>query len=164
MNRYSLRALTTGAVIAALYALAALVSSLLGLGFGPVQLRLSEALCLLPLVCPPAVAGLTVGCLLANLLSPFGLPDLIFGSLATFLAASLTRRCKNERLAGLPPVLCNALVVGAVLAAEEAGFTAAALPLFFYHFCTVGIGEALAVYLLGLPLLHYIKSKKIWEV
>ena len=164
MNRSSLRALTTGAVIAALYAVAALVSSLLGLGFGPVQFRLSEALCLLPLVCSPAVAGLTVGCLIVNLLSPFGLPDLVFGALATFLAASLTRRCKNKWLAGLPPVLCNALIVSAVLAAEEAGTAAAALPLFFYHFLSIGIGEALTVYLLGLPLLHYIKKRNLWEV
>ena len=164
MNRSSPRALTTGAVIAALYAVAALVSSLLGLGFGPVQLRLSEALCLLPLVCPPAVAGLTAGCFLANLLSPFGLPDLVFGTLATFLAASLTRRCRSEWLAPLAPVLCNALFVGAVLAAEEAGITAAALPLFFYHFLSIGIGEALAVCLLGLPLLHYVKKRNFWEV
>lgn len=162
MNRSSLRALTTGAVIAALYAAAAFVSSLSGLGFGPVQLRLSEALCLLPLICPSAVAGLTVGCFIANLLSPFGLPDLIFGTLATFLAASITRRCKKEWLAGLAPVVCNTLIVGAMLTAEEAGFSAAAWSLFFYHGFTVGIGEALAVYLLGLPLLHYIRKKDIW--
>lgn len=159
MKKMSLRALTTGAVIAALYAAAALISLLAGIGCGPVQFRLSEALCLLPMICPPAVAGLTVGCLLANLLSPFGLPDLILGTLASFLAAQLTRRCKKEWLAGLPPVLCNALFVGAMLAAEEAGFSAAAWPLFFYHGCTVAIGEALAVYLLGLPLLHFVKRK-----
>ena len=161
MNKASLRALTTGAVIAALYAVAALISNLLGIGCGPIQFRLSEALCLLPLICSSAVYGLTVGCLIANLLSPFGLPDLIFGTLATFLAAKLTRRCKNERLAVLPPVLCNALVVGAMLAIEEAGFAAAALPLFFYHSLSVGIGEALSVCLLGLPLLRYIRKKDI---
>lgn len=161
MNKASLRALTTGAAVAALYAVAALVSNMLGIGCGPIQFRLSEALCLLPLICPSAVYGLTVGCLIANLMSPYGLPDLVFGTLATFLAASLTRRCKSERLAVLPPVLCNALVVGAVLAAEEAGVAAAALPLLFYHCLTVGIGEALSVCLLGLPLLRCIEKKDI---
>ena len=159
MKRFSSRALTAGAATAALYALLAILSNSLGIGYGPIQFRLSEALCLLPLVLPSAVWGLGVGCFIANLFSPLGLPDLIFGTLATLLSACLTAKCRRTVIGGLRPVFCNALLVGAMLALEEGGLSAAAWPLFFYNFCTIAIGEALAVYLLGLPLLHFIKKQ-----
>ena len=160
MKRFSARSLTEAAAVAALYAALALLSSAFGLGFGAVQLRLSEALTLLPLLYPSSVWGLTVGCLLADLFSPFGLPDLIVGTAATLLAAALTAKCRRPLTAGLPPVALNALAVGAVLAWEESGFSAAALPLFLYHALTVAAGEALTVYALGVPLLRFLKKKK----
>ena len=159
MKRFSTRTLTEAAATAALYAALSLLSSAWGLGYGPIQCRLSEALTLLPLYYPSSVFGLTVGCLLADLFSPFGLPDLLVGTLATFAAARLTAKCRRPVAAGLPPVLINAVAVGAVLTLEEAGVSTGALPLLLYNVCTVAAGEAVCVYGLGLPLLRYIKKK-----
>ena len=101
VSKFSARSLALSGVIAALYAALSLVSTAMGLGFGTVQLRLSEALCVLPILFPEAVPGLAVGCLVTNLLSPYGAADLIFGTLATLLAAVLTRRIRKRALA--PP-------------------------------------------------------------
>ena len=111
MKKTSLKDLTAAAVVAALYTALSLLSNTLGIAFGPVQCRFSEALTLLPMLLPSAVRGLTVGCLLTNILSPYGLTDLFIGTFATFLAAKLTVRCKNPLLGALPPVLCNAVHV-----------------------------------------------------
>ena len=108
--------LTICAVIAAAYA--ALCLLLAPISYQGVQIRLSEALTILPFIAPYTVGGLFVGCLLANLLNPLGINvlDVVFGSLATLLAGLLTARCKSRWLAPLPPVLVNAVIVGAVLA------------------------------------------------
>ena len=92
---------------------------------GVVQCRFSEALCVLPFFFPETVWGLFAGCLITNILSPYGLLDLIVGSLATLIAALLTARCRKKWLAPLPPVVLNTLLVGAVIAYEETGLTAA---------------------------------------
>ena len=155
VSKFSARSLALSGVIAALYAALSLVSTAMGLGFGTVQLRLSEALCVLPLLFPEAVPGLAVGCLVTNLLSPYGAADLIFGTLATLLAAVLTRRIRKRALAPLPTILCNAVIVGALLGyvgAQEGG-------VFWTLFAlTVGLGEALVTYILGLPLLRWIEK------
>lgn len=79
--------LAQAAVIAALYTVLTLVAVAMNLAFGPVQFRFSEALTILPVFTPAAIPGLTLGCVLSNLWSSFGLADIIFGSLATLLAA-----------------------------------------------------------------------------
>lgn len=99
---FSTKSLTRAAIIAAAYCALSLVSSALSLAYGPVQLRFSEALCVLPFLMPEAVWGLFVGCLLTNVLSPYGLLDLIFGSAATLLAALLSARCKTRVGAAVP--------------------------------------------------------------
>ena len=152
VSKFSARSLALSGVIAALYAALSLVSTAMGLGFGTVQLRLSEALCVLPLLFPEAVPGLAVGCLVTNLLSPYGAADLIFGTLATLLAAVLTRRIRR------PTILCNAVIVGALLGyvgAQEGGVF---WTLFALNAFTVGLGEALVTYILGLPLLRWIEK------
>ena len=158
MKRSSAKYLTRAAIIAALYIALTELALLLNLAYGPVQFRFSEAMTVLPFLMPEAVPGLFVGCLVSNLLSPYGLPDIIVGSLATLLAAVGTRRCRVRALAPLPPVLANALLVGALIAWEEAGFSAAVLPAFGYHALTIGLGEAAACCLLGLPLLHFLEK------
>lgn len=159
VSKFSARSLALSGVIAALYAALSLVSTAMGLGFGTVQLRLSEALCVLPILFPEAVPGLAVGCLVTNLLSPYGAADLIFGTLATLLAAVLTRRIRKRALAPLPTILCNAVIVGALLgyvgAQEEGGVF---WTLFALNAFTVGLGEALVTYILGLPLLRWIEK------
>lgn len=98
-------------LIAAVYAAATLFLPIPQ--YGGVQFRVAEAMTLLPFLFPEAIPGLAVGCFLANLLgSPFVL-DWIFGTLATLLAALWSRRMPNVYLAALPPVVCNAVIVGA---------------------------------------------------
>ena len=110
-------------------------------------------MCVLPFLFPAATPGLFVGCLVANLLSPYGALDIIFGSLATLLAAVWTQHTHHKWLAPLPPVLCNAVIVGAVISFQETGFTGAFAGAFAYNAVTVGVGEAIACYVLGGVLL-----------
>ena len=147
-SRFSPRDLAVAGIIAALYAVLSYFSSVFGVAFGPIQCRFSEALCVLPFLTPAAVPGLFVGCLVSNLLSPYGALDIIFGSLATLLAALWTAKVRRKWLAPLPPVICNAVIVGAVITVQQ---TSADLFLgtFLYNALTVGLGEALACYVLG---------------
>ena len=98
-------------------------------------------------------AGDGLGCLIANLLSPYGVLDIVVGSAATLLAALLTARCKKMWLAPLPPVLANTVLIGLVLAYEQAGTSAAFWPTYGFNALTVGLGEVVACYGLGMLLL-----------
>jgi len=141
---FSPGAMVRAALIAAAYAL--LVIFFAPLSYGPVQVRIAEALTLLPWLWVEAIPGLFLGCVIANLFGGFGLVDVIFGSAATLFAAVLTRLMPNRFLAALPPVVVNALVVGGYLAyLTEVSFPFAAM--------YVGVGQAIACYALGLPLL-----------
>ena len=151
--RFTPRQIALAGAIAAVYAAASLLSSIFGIAYGPIQCRFSEALTVLPFLFPEAVPGLFVGCLVTNLMSTVGPLDILLGSLATLLAAFLTRRMPSRWLAPLPPVVCNAVIIGAMIAWYEAGFTAAFPGLFAFHALTVGLGELIACYGLGLPLL-----------
>ena len=152
-SRFTTHQLATAGVIAALYAVLAYFASIFGIAYGPIQCRFSEALCVLPFLFPAATPGLFVGCLVATLLSPYGALDIIFGSLATLLAAVWTQHTHHKWLAPLPPVLCNAVIVGAVISFQETGFTGAFAGAFAYNAVTVGVGEAIACYVLGGVLL-----------
>ncbi len=146
------RRLCTGGVIGALYAVLTLVLPMLS--YGPVQIRFSEALTVLPFLLPETIPGLAVGCFVANLIgSPYAL-DWIVGTAATLLAALWTSQMRSKWLAPLPPVICNMVIIGAEIAWFEGGFTAAFLPAWGYNALTVGIGELLACYILGMLLLR----------
>lgn len=153
-SRFTTRQIATAGIIAAVYAVMSLCSSVFGIAYGPIQCRFSEALTVLPFFLPEAIPGLFVGCLVTNLMSTVGPLDLIFGSLATLLAALWTRRMPNKWLAPLPPVICNAAIIGAMIAWYEVGFTEAFFGMFAFNALTVGIGEAIACYVLGLLLLQ----------
>ena len=150
------RALARGAIIAALYT--ALTVLLAPLSYGEVQIRFSEAFTLLPILMPEAVPALLVGCLLANILGGCTIFDIVFGSLATLLAALLTRRLrKTLYLAALPPVLCNGVIVGVELSIFYA------LPL-WATMGYVALGEAISCYVLGYPLSKAAqKLDKLWN-
>ena len=154
MSKWSTRQIATAAIIAALYTVMSLLSSIFGLTYGPIQCRFSEALTVLPFFLPEAVPGLFVGCLVTNLMSTVGPLDIIFGSMATLLAALWTAKMPNKFLATLPPVICNAVIIGAMIAWYEGGFSAQFPALFAYNALTVGIGEAIACCVLGLLLLE----------
>ncbi|MDR1741695.1 MAG: QueT transporter family protein [Synergistaceae bacterium] len=146
------RVIAKGGVIAALYA--ALTVVLAPISYGPVQFRISEALTLLPFYVPEAVPGLFVGCAIANFFGVGGVWDVVFGSLATLVSALLTRRMPTLPLAAVPPVLINALVVGAVLHAV--------LSVPFWGTCLyVGLGEAVVCFGLGIPLMRALKRRGI---
>ena len=150
-SRFTTRDLAVAGIIAGIYA--ALTLFLPIPQYHGIQLRVAEAMTLLPFLFPGAIPGLVVGCFLSNLLgSPFVL-DWIFGTLATLLAALWTRRMPNKWLAPLPPVLCNAVIIGAMIAWYEVGFTEAFWGMFAFNALTVGIGQILACYGLGLLLM-----------
>ena len=153
-SKFPTRQLATAGIIAALYTVLSLFASVFGIAYGPIQCRFSEALTVLPFFLPEAVPGLFIGCLVTNLMSTVGPLDIIFGSLATLLAALWTRRMPNKWLAPLPPVLCNAVIIGAMIAWYEVGFTSAFAGALAYNALTVGLGEAVACYVLGLLLLE----------
>ena len=153
MQKLQTQHLTRAAAVGAAYAVLSLFSSVFSLTFGVVQCRFSEALCVLPFFFPETVWGLFAGCLITNLLSPYGLLDLIVGSLATLIAALLTARCRKKWLAPLPPVVLNTLLVGAVIAYEETGLTAAFPATWAINGLTVGAGEASARAVAALPML-----------
>jgi uncharacterized membrane protein len=151
-----IRTISRSAVIAAAYAALSAISSMFGLAYGPVQFRLSEALCVLPRRYPSAVAGVFLGCLLTNILSPYGLLDLVVGSLTTLLAALWRSRCRTDVGAAVPPVLLNALFIGILIAWQETGSFAGGA--FFAAFAanafSVGLGQAVVCFGVGVPLLR----------
>lgn len=151
--KFQTRQLTTAALVAAAYAVLSYFGSVFGITYGPVQCRFAEALCVLPYLLPETAWGLGAGCLIANLLSPYGVLDIVVGSAATLLAGLLTARCRRRWLAPLPPVLANTVLVGLVLAYEQAGTSAAFWPTYAFDAATVGAGEAVACYGLGMLLL-----------
>ncbi|MBE6555180.1 MAG: QueT transporter family protein [Ruminococcaceae bacterium] len=143
--------LTRAAMIAALYVVLTWLSALFGLsGMGAVQLRLSEMLCILPCFTASAVPGVTLGCLLANLLTGAALPDVIFGTLATLLGAAGTRLLRRFwLLASVPPILSNTLIIPFVIRYAYVGVEES----LGFLFVSVGAGELLSVGVLGTLLL-----------
>ena len=143
----------TAGIIAAVYALLTYLSAAMGLAYGPVQFRLSEGLCVLAAVTPAAIPGLTVGCLVANLSSPFGVIDIICGTAATLIAALagwIFRRVRIFKLpviAMLSPVVANALIVGAEVAFLSN--TEAFASIFWITAAEVAIGELAVCVILG---------------
>ena len=148
--------LVQAAMIAALYTVLTLVAAMLNWAYGPVQFRFSEAMTVLPMFTPAAIPGLAVGCFLSNVWSNMGVMDMIFGTLATLLAAVATRAARHVRVKGipvlapLPPVVCNALIVGLeITLVSPGGFL---WPAFLANALSVGAGELVVCYVLGLPL------------
>ncbi|MBO7341626.1 MAG: QueT transporter family protein [Clostridia bacterium] len=152
------RYMTLAAVIAALYVVLTYLSALFGLsGQNLIQVRLSEALCILPYFTPAAVPGVTLGCLIANLTTGAHALDIVFGTLATLLGAIGTRLLRKWRfLAPLPPILANTLIVPFVLRYAYL-MTDFAMPILFL---TVAAGEILSVGVLGMLLLFALQKRE----
>ncbi len=148
------RFLVEGAVIAAVYI--ALTLILMPLSYGVMQIRVSEALTVLPALTPAAIPGLFVGCLIANMLGPNGMIDVVLGSAATLLAAVASYKLREKPLlVPLPPVLANGFVIGPML------YYVYAVPVPLWAcILWVALGEAIACYVIGLPLLKYMSKRK----
>lgn len=156
MRRFSTKDLTLAAMVAAVYTVLTVFLPIPQ--YQEVQFRLAECMTVLPFLFPWAAPGLIVGCFLANLIgSPYVL-DWVFGTLATALACLLTAKMPSRRLAPLPPVLCNAVIVGGEIAFSMVGFGDAFWPAFGLNLLSVGFGELVVCYLLGLPLLALLPS------
>lgn len=153
---FLIRKIAVAAAVGAAYA--ALTMLLQPISYGEIQLRVSEVLCILPYFFPSTACGLFVGCILANLISVAGPLDVVFGSLATLLAAegavALGRWGKrgSKLLTCLLPVISNGIIVGAVLAATLAA-DQAFLPSWGIIGLQVAAGEALVLFALGYPLM-----------
>ncbi len=166
----TLRHLTEGAMIAAVYTV--LTYLLWTFSSMQIQVRVSEALCILPLFTPAAVPGLTLGCLLANLLGGGNLWDVIFGTLATLLASLATYglgRCRGKWVkwvSPLPSVLFNAFIIPFVLyfgyGFTTFGETVGMAPVLALSAFTVAAGQFIACYGLGLPLYAVLKRVKLF--
>ena len=146
--------LCQAAVIAALYVVLTFLANMLGLASGVIQIRLSEMLCLLPIFLPAAIPGVTIGCLLANLLTAAVPLDILIGPIATLIGALGTYALRKYRLlATIPPILSNALIIPFVLAygygVEDA---------IWWMMITVGVGEILSVGVLGLLFIRSSES------
>jgi len=147
------RALTQAALVAGIYTALCMVLHPISFGFAGIELRVSEALTLMPVLMPAAVPGLFIGCLLSNLLGGATLLDVVFGSLTTLVAALLTRKCRNKPLlAAFWPVILNALVIGTLLRYAYG----LAMPLWLCML-SIGAGQAIACYGIGLPLMKMMR-------
>ena len=143
------RFITHAALIAALYVVLTYVANAFGLASGAIQVRFSESLTVLPFFTPAAIPGLFIGCILSNLLTGCALFDTLFGSIATFIGAIGTYAIRKHKwLTPLPPILANTLIVPFVLAYVYG--VPGGIP---YLMVTVGIGELISCYVLGMILL-----------
>ena len=160
MKNKTFRFVTRSAIIAAIYAVLTII--LHPYSFGAIQLRLSEAMTLLPVIMPEAVPGLFVGCVLSNMFSSnMVILDIIFGGGATLIAAYLTSKIKNKYVGAFMPVLANGILVSFVITVSETTINSDSFfALYGYNILTVALSEAVVCYLVGIPLLGIIKKVK----
>ncbi len=157
---FTVRKMVRCALVAALYV--ALCLALAPFSYGAIQVRLAEALCLLPVFGAEYIVGVTLGCLLANFLGST-IIDVIFGTAATLLACLCTYALRNRRIKGLaipaalPPILWNAAIVGPEIAIFFSDVPATAGIIAFNAF-TVGLGEVISCGILGVALVRLIES------
>lgn len=148
--------ITQAAAIAAIYVVLTYLASLLGLSSGVIQVRFSEALTVLPYFISSAIPGAAVGCLLANFLTGCAVLDIVFGTIATLIGGvgSYLLR-KNKWLVPIPPIVANMVIVPWVLQTAYGVEDA-----YWYLMVTVGIGEVISCYVLGMILLFALDKNK----
>ncbi len=149
------------ALIAAIYAV--LTLALPAIGFGIVQFRLGEALCVLPFFMPTAAPGLTLGCLVANavgtVMGATTVWDVIFGTAATAIASYMAAKIRTKWLVPLPAVVINAVVIGTMLTGVMTG--SVFNPAIFWNMGSIAVSQTLSCYVLGLPLIKLIERTNI---
>lgn len=159
-TKMSILFIVQAGVIAALYVVLTFLSHLANLDSGVIQVRISEALCVLSAFTPAAIPGLTIGCFLSNLMNGCIWQDILFGTLATFLGALLGYLLRKISiwLVPIPTVLANALIVPFVLV-----YAYGVPDAWWFCFLTVGAGELIAAYVLGM-ILYFAARKPLSKV
>ena len=155
-NQQRVRFVTLAAMIAALYVVLTLVSAVFGLSSGAIQVRISESLCVLAFFTPAAIPGLTVGCLISNLITGANVLDVVFGTLATFIGVYGGYLLRSKKwLITLPTVIANTIIIPLVIV-YGFGVTDMALPLVALGVC---VGEIISAGILGMGLLAVLKKR-----
>ena len=150
--------LTRAAVIAALYVALTCLSDLLGLAKGAVQIRISEALCVLPAISFCAVPGVTVGCLIFNFFFSGNILDIIFGTLATLIGSLFATLLKKHKyLSFIPTVVSNTVIIPFVIALGTTDGNLASVP---FMMLTIAVGELISCALLGSLLLKALEKHR----
>ena len=150
MRNKSVTYVVQAAVIAALYVVLTLLANALGLSSYSIQVRFSEASCILPFFTPAAIPGLWIGCLTANLMTGAIIWDIVFGSIATLIGAIGTYLLRKHKwLAPVPPIVANTIIVPFVLK-----FAYGSEGMFAMFFVTVGAGEIIVCGIIGMILLY----------
>lgn len=147
--------LTQAAMIAAIYVVLTYVFA--PISFGEIQVRIAEALTILPLFTPAAVPGLFIGCLVGNIIGGALLPDIVFGSIATLIGAICTYLLRNQKpvFGTIPPMVSNTIIVPFVLKYAYG----VALPIPFLM-VTVGVGEIISCGILGMIVYYTLNRYK----
>jgi uncharacterized membrane protein len=155
-NQQRVRFVTLAAIIAALYVVLTLVSAAFGLSSGVIQVRISESLCALVFFTPAAIPGMTIGCLVSNLITGANVLDVVFGTLATLLGVwggYLLR--KRKWLVTLPTILANTIIIPLVIV-YGFGVKDVALPLVALSVC---VGEVISAGIFGMGLLGVLEKR-----
>jgi uncharacterized membrane protein len=158
-----LLSLTYGAIVGAIYVALTWISGALGLASGAVQLRLGEALCVLPFFIPSTSVGLFVGCIISNLTMANAPLDIIFGSLATLIGAYLGSKMKNKWLVPIPTVVANTVIVPIVILVCYTAKETWSLGTYTLTALGVFAGEVLSAYVLGMLLLLAIQKRNLFN-
>lgn len=153
MKKNLIKEMAVFAVVTTIYVVVTWAFSFMS--FGAIQVRIAEALILLCFFNKKYFTPLVLGCFVANLFSPFGLIDIILGTIATALALLGVMHSKNLLVASIFPVLSNGLIIGLEITLLNGVFD---LPIFLFNFCTVALGEFIAVSIFGVILFTVLKK------
>ncbi len=158
-SKRKIRGIATAAIIGACYVVLTLLSAALGLSGGGVQVRLSEALTVLPVFTPYAIPGLFAGCIISNIITGCAVWDIIFGSLATLTAAVLTYALSEKKIICLlPPIIINSVAIPFILV-----YVYSLNGALWYFFLTVFTGQFISCGILGFLLRKSVSKRNIFN-
>lgn len=162
LNKKKTIFIVEASIIGAVYASLTYLSSVFGIAYMGIQFRFSEALTILACLTPSAIPGLTIGCFIGNLGSPYGIIDIICGTIATLLASILSYKTRHIKFKELPilspifPIIINAIIVGAeVTIYMPKGFLFEA---FLLNASQIALSQLVMCYGIGLPLYNVLKK------
>ena len=169
-HKIHIRKIAFAGVVGAIYV--ALTVSFAPISYGPVQFRIAEALTVLPFFFPITLPGIFIGCVIANLFSPYGILDVVAGSSASLLAGFCTMYLGKlnrdsvglKALACFPPVIFNAIIIGAVIAVSITSGAAGFWSAFIIYALWVGLGQLVVLYGIGFPLLIYLPKTPLHKI